>query len=133
MNKSMKMIWFSVVLAGLLSGCALLNKFAPSQYDPQGNPIPGTHELTTPAKTVIDATGPYGQAAVAAFLMVWGFIERAKANKKGNGLVATLTGLKQAGQDPKTKAAFEEVKAYIKNAHDSAGVRKDIDEMLATI
>ena len=128
-----KVLLFSVGLAVMLSGCALLNKLAPSSYTEVGQPLPGTHELSPIAKTATDAAGPYGQAAAAIILMAWNFVERAKAKKNGEGLKATLSGLKSAAEDPATKAAFQQVKLYLKNAHDSAGVRKDIDLLLAKI
>ncbi len=117
----------------LFSGCALLNKFAPSQVDEAGNALPGTHELTPLAKTAAGAGGPYAEAVAFALLGVWNFFERAKSKKNGDGLKATLAGLKSAAEDPATKAAFEQVKLYLKNAHDSAGVRKEIDLLLAKI
>lgn len=124
-----KVLWFSVGLAVMLSGCALLNKLAPSNEAGE----PGTHQLSPIAKTATDAAGPYGQAAAAIILLAWNFIERVKSKKSGEGLKATLTGLKQAAKDPATQVAFEQVKLYLKNAHDSAGVRKDIDALLAKI
>lgn len=128
-----KVLWFSVVLAVMLSGCALLNKLAPSHFDEDGQPLPGTHELNPGAQAATDAVGPYGQAAAAIILLAWNFVERAKSKKTGDGLKSTLIALKQASDDPDTKAAFEKVKLYLKNAHDSAGVRKDIDALLAKI
>lgn len=126
--------WLLVsVMVLLLSGCALLTKIAPSQVDEAGNVVPGTHTLTSTAQTGVDVTGPYGQAGAAILLLVWNFVERVKAKKSTDGLKSTLIALKQAADDPETKAAFEQVKAYLKNAHDSAGVRKDIDALLAKI
>ena len=122
-----------IVCSVLFSGCALLNKIAPSQVDEVGQTLPGTHELSPIAKTVTDATGPYGQAVAAIFLLAWNFAERAKSKKSGDGLKSTLAGLKSAAEDPATKLAFEQIKLYLKNAHDSAGVRKDIDALLAKI
>ena len=122
-----------IVCSVLFSGCALLNKIAPSQVDESGQPLSGTHELSPIAKKATDAAGPYGQAAAAIFLLVWNFTERAKSKKIGTGLVATLTGLKSAAKDPATIAGFEQVKAYLKNAHNAAGIRKEIDALLAKI
>ena len=127
----MKYGWLALATVILFSGCSLMNKIAPSHIDETGATLPGTHTLTPFAQTATDATGPYGQAAVASILLVWNFVERFKAKKSGEGLKATLAGLSQAAKDPDTKAAFEQVKLYLKNAHDAAGVRKEIDLLLA--
>ena len=124
-----KVLWFSVGLAVMLSGCALLNKLAPSNEAGE----PGTHQLSPIAKAATDAAGPYGTAAAFILVTAWNFFERAKSKKSGEGLKATLAGLKSAAEDPATKAAFQQVKLYLKNAHDSVGVRKDIDALLAKI
>ena len=120
-----------LAMVAVLSGCALMEKLMPAQTDEAGQPVPGTHELSSGAQTAVGFAGPYGQAAAAVILLIWNFTERFKAKKSGEGLKATLAGLSQAAKDPMTKAAFEQVKLYLKNAHDSAGVRKDINVLLA--
>ena len=129
--KNLLLICIIVCLA--FSGCAMLEKIAPSAIDEQGAVIAGTHELTATAKTVTGVTGPYGQAAAAGILLIWNFVERFRRNKNEKGLIATVKALKQAGDNPATKEAFEEIKGYLKNAHSVAGVNTTIKSILAKL
>jgi hypothetical protein len=120
-----------VALVLFLPACAWLNKIAPADFDETGQPIPGTHKLTPGSQNFVDLTGPYGQAGVAIPLLVWNFIEIFKRKRTEKGLVATITALKQAGDDPKTKEAFEQIKIYLKSAHEYTGVKTLINSLIA--
>lgn len=123
----------SIALGLSLVGCSVAAKFAPSQLDEQGNVIPGSHTLSPDVKPWVDMTGPYGQAAAAIPLLIWNFVELVRAKRSEKGLKATVLALKQASQDPSTKAAFEQIKQYLANSHESAGVTPLIRSLLAKI
>ena len=115
-----------------IAGCAWLNKVAPSQTDESGSSIPGTHAVS---QTTQDVAGmiPYGSVALNGFLLVWNFIEQAKAKKVGNGLKSTVLAIKQASEDPAIKEAIEKLKVYLANAHNVAGVQPLIRDLLAKV
>ena len=114
-------------------GCAFLQRVAPSAVDETGAVVPGTHALTQQAKSVVDNLGPYGQAATAIPLLIWNFVELVRAKRDQKGLIATVKALKQASDDPKTQEAFDQIKEYLKNAHNIAGVQPEIKNILAKL
>lgn len=122
-----------IALCLVMTGCAMLEKIAPAQFDEEGNPIPGTHELTEAGQAVTANLGVWGSAAGAIPLLIWNFIELVKAKKDQKGLIATVQALKQAGEDPKTKEAFSQIKTYLSNAHEVAGVKLSINGLLAKL
>lgn len=126
-------IVLGIVILCTFAGCAFLQKVAPSQLDEAGQPIPGTHTLNETAQAVATNLGPYGSAAAAIPLLIWNFVELVRAKKDQKGLIATVKALKQAGDDPKTKEAFEAIKGYLKNAHSVAGVDSVIKNLLAKL
>lgn len=131
--KSKNLLLIFVVLCLVFSGCAMLGKIAPSAIDEQGNVVAGTHELSSSAQTAVSLSGPYGQAAAGAVLLVWNFVERFRRNKNEKGLIATVKALKQAGSDPATKESFDKIKGYLQNAHEVAGVSPIINNILAKL
>jgi len=114
-------------------GCTTIETIAPSQLDEAGNVIPGTHQLNPTAQAVAENLGVWGQAAAAVPLLIWNFVEMAKAKKDQKGLMATIKALRLASTDPKTKASFDKIKEYLKNAHDVAGVSARINALLAKL
>lgn len=123
-----------LLIAGLilLGGCTLANKIAPAQLDADGNPIPGTHQVSQPIQDTA-ATIPYGSVALNGVLLVWNFIERARANKNGKGLIATVSAIKQASKDPEIQAAVEKLKGYLATSHKAAGVQPLVDAAIAKV
>ena len=125
-----------LVASSVLVGCSFLanlgNKIAPSQVDTAGNAILGTHKLTPLAKDVGGAI-PYGMPVLLGFSTVWNLFERARANRNGKGLIATIKAIKQASEDPEMKAAWETLRGYLSNAHDSADVTPLIKDLLAKV
>ncbi len=117
-------------------GCAALsrtvNSIAPSQVDPSGNVIPGSH---TALPITSDTAGaiPYGSFVLNALLLGWNFVEKAKANKVKSGLIATVQAIEKAGQDPAIKDAIVTLKEDLSHAHDVAGVQPIIKDILAKI
>lgn len=116
----------------LLAGCSLIDRFAPSQIDEQGQVIPGTHELTPVAKDVTDAI-PYGGVVTSVLLLVLNFVERAKSKKTSDGLMATIRAIEQASKDPETKDAIARLKIQLSEAHQSANVQPLINRLLSQI
>ena len=123
----------SIVGIVFLAGCATFEKIAPSSLDDQGNAIPGTHQLNSLAQAGVDMTGPYGKAAAAIPLLVWNFVELVRAKKREKGFIATVKALKEAGDDPNTKAAFEKIKGHLKVAHEHSGTTVVVKDLLAKI
>lgn len=121
-----------ILFLSFLSGCAFLEKIAPSGVDELGAPVPGTHAVIQPVKSVTDAI-PYGEAAVGIMLLVWNFIEKAKANKNQKGLMATVRAIEQAGKDPDIKEAVKKIKTILSNAHDIAEVQPLLRELLKRV
>ena len=99
------MIVLMLLISLTITGCALLNKVAPSQVDANGVPIPGTHTATATANTVA-GLAPWGIGSVAlnAILLVVNGIEKYNADKVGKGLTATLQALNKVKDDPTLKA-----------------------------
>ena len=130
MNKVI--LGLGIVLVCTFSGCAFLEKVAPSQVDETGNVIPGTHELIPLAKDVSGAI-PYGGVATSIFLLAWNFVERAKSKKTTVGLMATVRAIEAAAKDPETKEAIEKLKIQLAEAHQSVDVQPLVNRLLAKI
>jgi hypothetical protein len=128
----MKEIFLIIGIVGLiaLAGCSLLEKYAPSQVDENGNAIAGTHEAVQPIKDIAGSI-PYGDVVVAGLLLGWNFYERVKRRKVSDGLMATVRAIKEAGADPDTKDAVEQLKGYLSSAHNNAGVKALIKTFIA--
>lgn len=128
-----KMLIVLILCLIVLGGCAFLEGIAPSQLDEQGNAVPGTHTLTPTGQALAGNAGVFGGLATAIPLLIWNFIEIAKAKKDEKGLIATIQAIKSASQDPKVQSAWETIKIYLQNAHDVAGVTQRIKDLLAKI
>lgn len=130
----MKQAMFTVLIlmAVFLSGCALLDKIAPSQLDAQGQPIPGSRQPTEVTKAVAGAV-PYGDVALYGVLFLAAGYEKFKAYKMEKGLKATLLAGKQVANDPEMKEAWDKVKKYYELEHDNAGVTTLIKSLLAKL
>ena len=116
----------------ILSGCAMLQKIAPSKTDAEGNVIPGTHALIPIAQETANAI-PYGGVASTVLLLVWNVFERAKSKKTTTGLMATIRAIEAAAKDPETKEAVAKLKVMLSEAHQSANVQPLINRLLASI
>jgi len=124
---------FAVALLSItyLTGCAVLDKIAPPQYDEQGQAIPASRQPTEVTQAVAD-TIPYGTVALNILLLAVAGVEKFKSYKMEKGLKATLMAGKQASKDPELAKLWEKVKdAYYKPAHQSAGVTSLIKLLLA--
>lgn len=130
MKKLFIVLFFAFVIC--LAGCAMLNKIAPSQNDVEGNPLPGTHELIQPVKDVTDAI-PYGGVATSVLLLVWNFLEKAKANKTTAGLMSTIRAIEAASKDPEIKDAIAKLKIKLAESHQTANVTPLIKQLLSKI
>ncbi len=115
-----------------VTGCAALDKVAPSKVDEAGNQIPGSRELTPFSKDVTDAI-PYGGVVASGLLLVINFIEKAKANKTTTGLMATIRAIELAAKDPELKDAIAKLKIQLSEAHQSVNVQPLINRLLAQI
>lgn len=130
MQRAMIISFLGVLL--VFGGCAFLNKVAPSALDEQGNPVPGTHELSPLAKDVTGAV-PYGDLVALIGLGVWNFVERAKSKKKEDGLLATFRAIEAAGKDPATQEAISALKLKLADAHKTADVQPLVNRLLSQI
>lgn len=128
-----RMIILTLTILVIFTGCAWLESVAPSQVDEQGNKIPGTHTLNPTGQALADNAGVFGGLATAIPLLIWNFVELTKAKKDQKGLVATIKAIKAASDDPKVKSAWDTIKAYLENAHDVAGVKQRIQDLLAKL
>lgn len=122
-----------VLICILISGCAMLEGIAPSQFDEQGNVIAGTHQLTDQGQAIVSNTGVMGGLATAIPLLVWNFVEIYKSKKKEKGLISTVKALKSASTDPEVVKAWATIKEYLEQAHDVAGVKQYMQGILASI
>ena len=114
------------------TGCALLNKVAPSQLDEAGNPIPGTHDVSSGVKDVAKAI-PYGETAVGILLLAWNGFEKYRANKLEKGLKATVRAIKGVLEDPAMQAEAEAIKDSLRNAHANSGSTALIKTLIAKV
>lgn len=121
-----------ILVCLMFSGCALLNKVAPSQLDESGNPIPGTHDVSQPIKDVSKSI-PYGEAVVGILLLAWNGIEKYRANKLEKGLKATVRAIKGVLEDPAMKEQAEAIKDSLRNAHANSGSTDMIKTMIAKV
>lgn len=122
---------FSLVCL-FFTGCALLNKVAPSQLDEAGNPIPGTHDVSQPIKDTSKAI-PYGEAVLGIFLLAWNGFEKYRANKLEKGLKATVRAIKGVLEDPAMQAQAEAIKESLRNAHANSGSTALIKALIAKV
>lgn len=121
-----------ILLVVTFAGCATLNKVFPSKVDEQGNVIPASHEASDMANTVAGfIPNGYGTIFLTAFAGVWNFYERYKRNRSEKTLMATVRAIKEAGQDPATKDDIDKIKELLSKAHAMAGVKKEINAMIA--
>jgi hypothetical protein len=116
----------------LLVGCTVMERVAPSQYDAEGNRIPGTHELAYPYKPISDSI-PYADVIVGIGLLAWNGYERYRKNKYKDGLWATVKAIEAAGNDPATKAEIANLKEELNKAHTKANVQPIISNMLSKL
>ena len=123
---------FGLLLAMVLlfSGCSLLSKIAPPQYDESGQAVPGTHDVIQPVKSVVGNI-PYANPVLGILLLCWNFAETFRANKTQKGLMATVRAIEQAANDPEIKEAVAKIKGYLSNAHDIAEVQSLIKSALS--
>ena|SRR3990167_5883918 len=131
MSRVIMIVCLTLVMA-LLTGCALIDKIAPSRYDESGNRIPGTHEASPLAQ---DAAGaiPYGGVALSVLLLVTNVFEKFKSYKTTKGLMATIRAIELAAKDPETKEAIAKLKVQLSTAHQSANVQPLINRLLAQL
>ena len=128
-----KILLIMALTCFFLSGCSLLGKLAPAQYDSQGKIIPGSRQPTDIVNTVAD-TIPYGQSALGIILLIAAGYEKYRSYKLEKGLKATLFAGKQVAADPELKEMWEKVReTYMRNAHETAGVTKLIKSILAKL
>jgi hypothetical protein len=137
-NGSMRVfLLFMMILSLSFAGCAMLEKIAPAEVNELGNPIPGTHELTPIASTVSQNLGPYGAAAATGVVWLLNFIELAKVKRReqetNNAFLATVRAIDQARTDPNLKEQWDKLKAYLKNAHSSAGSGGVVSQFLSKL
>lgn len=125
-------IFILVMFIAIFSGCAMLQRAAPSQMDETGNAIPGTHQLTPLAQSTADAI-PYGGVVASVFLLAMNFFEVAKSKKTKNGLMATIRAIEAASKDPDIKDAIAKLKLLLKESHQTANVQPLINELLAKV
>lgn len=130
MQKAVMLSFIAVLL--VFGGCAFMAKVAPSALDESGAPIPGTHELSPVAKDVSDAV-PYGGVITSFLLLGWNFVERARAKKTSDGLMATIRAIEAASKDPEIQDAIAKLKLQLANAHQTANVQPLINRLLSQI
>ena len=130
MNKAIVLSFIAVLL--VFSGCAFMNKVAPSQIDEAGNPIPGTHDVAQPVKDVAHAI-PYGDVVIGILLLAWNGAEKYKSYKLGKGLKSTIQAIEKAGEDPAIADSIAKLKVLLSNAHDVANVQPEVKDILAKI
>ena len=116
----------------IISGCALLDKIAPAQYDESGNIIPGSREPIEITKAIADVV-PYGNVALPFILMVAAGYEKFRAYKLEKGLKATLLAGKQIANDPQLAEMWQKIKDEYRQAHENAGVTNLIKALLAKL
>ena len=114
------------------SGCALIDKLAPSQIDESGAVIPGTHTATTLVKEVADAV-PYGGVALSILLLITNGVEIVRSKKTTRGLMATIRTIEEAGDDPKMKEAVAELKILLAKSHSDWNVQPLINRLLSKL
>lgn len=130
MNKAVMLSFIAVLL--VFSGCAFMNKVAPSQLDEAGNTIPGTHDVVQPVKDVAHAI-PYGDVVIGILLLAWNGAEKYKSYKLGKGLKSTIQAIEKAGEDPAIADSIAKLKILLSNAHDVANVQSEVKDILAKI
>lgn len=113
-----------------LTGCAVLDKLVPAQYDEEGNFI--TREPTEITKAVAGAI-PYGDVALYAVLLLSTGWQKYKRNKVEKGLKATLMAGKQVANDPKMAELWEKLKEVYRKEHEDSGSTALIKNMLAKL
>ena len=114
----------------LVSGCALLDKLAPSQLDESGAAIPGSRQPTAITQAVAE-TVPYGELALTVLLFGVAGYERFRAAKLEKGLKATLLAGKKVASDPSMKEMWDKIKDMYRQEHETSGVTKLIKSLLA--
>lgn len=127
----MKLVLLSLCLV-LLTGCALLDKYAPPQVDSQGNVIPGTNTATPLINNVAGAI-PYGSEALNIILLITNFVALVKKNKVAKGFKATVQAIEQASKDPLVKGAIDKIKEKLSDAHDLTDTQPVVKAILDKI
>lgn len=130
MQRAMMISLLGVLL--VLGGCAFMNRVAPSQLDENGNPIPGTHDVTQPIKDIAHPI-PYADVVIGIGLLIWNGYEKYKKNKVEKGLMATIRAIEQTGKDPAIEDAIAKLKVNLSHAHKVAGVQPMINDMLEKV
>lgn len=129
--KQMLMILLCLICL-IFTGCALIEKFAPSEVDASGNKIPGTHKALPVTDNAAGAV-PYGSVALNIILLATNFLEIYKSKKTAKGLKATVQAIEQAGKDPAIKDAIAALKVKLSEAHDLTNSQPIIKNLLAKI
>lgn len=127
----MKQILILTIVLFTVGGCAWLDTQFKPVLNEQGQEI--GREPTATIKAVADSV-PYGNVALNVILLVYGGIATFKKYRTEKGLVATVTAIKRASEDPTISEAVQKVKdAYLNPAQKSAGVLDLIKLVIAKV